>query len=137
MLYSPIFNRTSRPTRADLCPWVIPLSSLFAGSGNKGSLHCIPSLFWCADSATNEKNKVEAALDAVLADEQPPAVVSAGAVLSPSSPLSAATTPAVTGSASAAAATSSPISPPEQSQEDKQKLSDIDMWVEFNFYTVL
>lgn len=48
-----------------------------------------PFLFWCADSATNDKNKVEAlALDALLADEQPPAAVSSpGDVLSPSPPL--------------------------------------------------
>lgn len=73
-------------------------------------------------SATNEKNKVQAALDAVLADEQSPSVVSPGDVLPPSP-----TTPAVKESASVAAATSTTT--PEQSQESKQKLSDIDMWV--------
>ena len=78
--------------------------------------------------ATNDKNKMEAALDAVLADDPTTAVASSpGDVLLLSPTASATATPAVMGSTLPAAA-SSP-STPEPSQESKQKMTDIDTWV--------
>eukprot|EP00904_Undaria_pinnatifida_P003336 jgi/Undpi1/13002/HiC_scaffold_7.g02666.m1 len=75
--------------------------------------------------ATNDKNKMEAALDAVLADDPTTAVASSpGDVVLLSPTASATATPAVMGSTLPAAA-SSP-STPEPSQESKQKMTDID-----------